>query len=135
MKTEITEFDISEHLSDEESIAEYLTAIMEENDTRMLLSAIGDIAKAKGMSKIASESGLGRESLYKALNENAKPRFDTVLKVLEALGVNISFSAKHVEEQRPARKKTRRKKSDKQLPPARAGKRFRPGVRQKPAHP
>ncbi|MFP4013589.1 MAG: addiction module antidote protein [Chitinispirillaceae bacterium] len=135
MKTEITEFDISEYLSDEESIAEYLTAIMEENDTRMLLSAIGDIAKAKGMSKIASESGLGRESLYKALNENAKPRFDTVLKVLEALGVNISFSAKHIEEQKPARRKARRKKSDKKLPPPKTSKRFRPGIRQKPAHP
>ena len=95
MKTNVSEFDFSEYLSDEESIAEYLTAIIEENDTQMLLSAIGDIAKAQGMNKIASESGLGRESLYKALNANAKPRFETIVRVTEALGVSMCFSPKH----------------------------------------
>jgi probable addiction module antidote protein len=92
MPTKITTFDVSEYLNDEASIAAYLSAIVEECDTQLLLSAIGDIAKARGMSKIASESGLGRESLYKALNSNAKPRFDTILKVIEALGVTIVFN-------------------------------------------
>ena len=92
MPTKVSAFDVSEYLKDEASIAAYLSAIVEEGDPRLLLSAIGDIAKARGMSRIASESGLGRESLYKALNSDAKPRFDTVLKVLGALGVNIVFN-------------------------------------------
>ena len=62
--------DISEYLDDEEMIAEYLSAVLEENDAHLLLKAIGHIAKARGMSKIANDSGLGRESLYKALGEN-----------------------------------------------------------------
>ena len=94
-KIKISDFDVSEYLDDESSIAAYLSAIMEEGDTHLLLAAIGDIAKAKGMSKIASDSGLGRESLYKALNSQAKPRFETILKVLSALGINISFSPQH----------------------------------------
>jgi probable addiction module antidote protein len=94
MSTKVTPFDVSEYLKDEASIAAYLSAILEEGDPKLLLSAIGDIAKARGMSKIASESGLGRESLYKALHSNAKPRFDTILKVISALGVSIVFSAK-----------------------------------------
>jgi len=59
-----------------------------------LLSAIGDIAKARGMSKIATETGLGRESLYKALNPDSKPRFETVIKVLGALGVDLKINAR-----------------------------------------
>lgn len=94
MPSKVSAFDVSEYLKDEASIAAYLSAIVEEGDPRLLLSAIGDIAKARGMSKIASESGLGRESLYKALNSDAKPRFDTILRVLSALGVNIVFNAK-----------------------------------------
>lgn len=90
MKTTI--FDISEMLDDEEMIAEYLSAVIAENDTRLLLKAIGHIAKARGMSKIATDSGLGRESLYKALVENAQPRFDTVMKVLGAMNVKMNFS-------------------------------------------
>ncbi len=79
-------------LDDEEMIAEYLSAVIAENDTRLLLKAIGHIAKARGMSKIATDSGLGRESLYKALVENAQPRFDTVMKVLGAMNVKMNFS-------------------------------------------
>ena len=94
MPTKITAFDVSEYLKDEASIAAYLSAIVEEGDSKLLLSAIGDIAKARGMSRIASDSGLGRESLYKALNSDAKPRFDTIIKVLSALGVNIVFNAR-----------------------------------------
>jgi probable addiction module antidote protein len=94
-KTKVTEFDVSEYLEDEATIASYLNAVLEEDDPRLLLAAIGDIAKARGMSRIASDSGLGRESLYKALNAEAKPRFDTILKVLHALGVNVSISPRH----------------------------------------
>jgi probable addiction module antidote protein len=107
MKTKISSFDISEYLKDEESIAAYLSAILEEGDTNLLLSAIGDIAKARGMSKIATESGLGRESLYKALDSSSKPRFDTVVKVLGALGVNMAFSART---RRPAAHKRNRRR-------------------------
>jgi probable addiction module antidote protein len=107
MKTKVTSFDVSEYLKDEASIAAYLSAIVEEGDTNLLLSAIGDIAKARGMSTIASKSGLGRESLYKALNSKAKPRFDTVVKVLGALGVKMVFNPRrtgsHI-----SRKKSRR---------------------------
>jgi probable addiction module antidote protein len=106
MKTKVTSFDVSEYLKDEASIAAYLSAIVEEGDANLLLSAIGDIAKARGMSTIASESGLGRESLYKALNSKAKPRFDTIVKVLGALGVNMVFNPRTGS--RVSRKKNRR---------------------------
>lgn len=94
MSSKVTVFDVSEYLKDEASVAAYLSAIVEEGDPKLLLSAIGDIAKARGMSKIALESGLGRESLYKALNSSAKPRFDTIIRVLSTLGVNIVFNVK-----------------------------------------
>ena len=93
MAIKISKFDISEYLNNEEAIAAYLSAIVEERDPKLLLSAISDIAKARGMAKIASDSGLGRESLYKALNPEAKPRFDTIMRVLNSLGVNIGFNA------------------------------------------
>jgi len=93
MKTKLKKFDASEYLDDEEMIAEYLTAVLQENDQDLLLSAIGDIAKAQGMKKIAEATGLGRESLYKAFSPGAKPRFETVLKVLSALGLKIHFQA------------------------------------------
>jgi probable addiction module antidote protein len=93
MSTKISAFDVSEYLGDEATIAAYLSEIVKDGDPNLLLSAIGDIAKARGMSRIASDSGLGRESLYKALNSDAKPRFDTILRVLSALGVGIAFSA------------------------------------------
>jgi probable addiction module antidote protein len=93
MAIKISKFDVSEYLNDEESIAAYLSAILEDGDPKLLLSAISDVAKARGMSKIASDSGLGRESLYKALNPEAKPRFETILKVLNSLGVKINFNA------------------------------------------
>ena len=82
-------FDASEYLEDSETISEYLNAAIETGDQALLLSAIGDIAKATGMQKIANDTGLGRESLYKALAPGAKPRFDTVFKILQALGVSL----------------------------------------------
>jgi len=92
MSERMTRFDVSDYLTDEESIAEYLNAVMAEGDQGLLLSAIGDIAKARGMTQIAEASGLGRESLYKALAPGAKPRFETIIKVLRVLGVNLSLS-------------------------------------------
>jgi len=89
-------FDVSDYLDDEETIAAYLNSIIEENDQDLLLSAIGDIAKARGMKQIAEKSGLGRESLYKALAPGAKPRFTTIMGVLKALDVNLMLiPAKH----------------------------------------
>ena len=86
-------FDAARYLDDDAAIAEYLTAILETDDPDLLLLALGDVARAKGMAQIARESGLGRESLYKALAPGAKPRFDTVLKVARALGVRFRAQA------------------------------------------
>lgn len=89
----VTEFDPSEFLDNEEIIAEYLTAALEDENPDFFLAAVGNVAKARGMTAIAERTGLGRESLYKAMAPGAKPRYDTVLKVLHSLGVKISVSA------------------------------------------
>lgn len=84
-----SEFDAADYLDSEEMIAEYLNLALASGDTDLLLAAIADVAKARGMAQVARDSGLGRESLYKALTLGAKPRFDTVFKVLQALGVRM----------------------------------------------
>lgn len=89
----VTEFDASAYLDDDEVVAEYLTAALEDPNPDVFLAAVGNVAKARGMSAIAENSGLGRESLYKALTPGAKPRYDTVLRVLQSLGVKLSVSA------------------------------------------
>ena len=86
-------FDAARYLTDEAAIAEYMTAVLEANEPDLLLLALGDIARARGMAQIAKATGLGRESLYKALAPGAKPRFDTVLKVARALGVKLTAKA------------------------------------------
>ncbi len=83
-------FDAARYLDDEEAIAEYVTAVLETNDPDLLLLALGDVARAKGMAQVAKDAGLGRESLYKALAPGAKPRFETVMKVAHALGVKFT---------------------------------------------
>lgn len=83
-------FDAARYLTDDAAIAEYMTAVLEMDDPDLLLLALGDIARAKGMAQVAKDAGLGRESLYKALAPGAKPRFDTVIKVARALGVRLS---------------------------------------------
>lgn len=93
-KNEITHFDIAEYLENEEIVAEYLNLICQENDPALLLRAIGHVARSKGMAKIAESSGLGRESLYKALDEKAHPRFETVFKVLAAMGIQMRLTPK-----------------------------------------
>ena len=93
MKEKITDFDPAAYLDSEETIAEYLTVTLEENDPDLLLSALSDVARARGVAQIAKNSGLGRESLYKALAPGAKPRFETIMKVMHALGVKLTVHA------------------------------------------
>jgi probable addiction module antidote protein len=86
-------FDAARYLGSDEAIAEYMTAVLELEDPDLLLVALNDVARAKGMTLVAKEAGLGRESLYKALAPGAKPRFDTVLRVARALGVKFTAQA------------------------------------------
>jgi len=88
----ITEFDISQYLDNKEVIAEYLSQVLKDGDMEELLQAVGNIAKAKGMSQISKDTGLGRESLYKTFQAGSKPRFETVMKVLNSLGVKLKVS-------------------------------------------
>ncbi|RUL68680.1 addiction module antidote protein [Dyella choica] len=92
-------FDPSEALSSEEDIAEYLSQVLEEGDQDEILRALGYVAKARGMTQIAEATGLGRESLYKALRPGAKPSFATISKVLAALGVRITVAMSHASAQ------------------------------------
>lgn len=85
----LVEFDAARYLTDDASIAEYINAILETDDFDLLLLALGDVARARGMAQVAQDAGLGRESLYKALTPDAKPRFDTILKVARALGIRL----------------------------------------------
>jgi probable addiction module antidote protein len=87
---DLPEFDITEHLDSDEAIAEYLTVVLEDNDPALFAAALGDIARARGMTEIAKASGLTREALYKALRPTASPRFDTIAKVCKALGVKLT---------------------------------------------
>ncbi len=85
----LTQFDMSKYLDSDESIEEYLNQVLEDGDNAEFIRAVGYIAKAKGMTSIAKDTGLGRESLYKAFNGEANPRFDTVIKVMRSLGFNF----------------------------------------------
>jgi probable addiction module antidote protein len=87
--SEIPEFDAAEYLTSDEEVAAYLTTILEENDAALLAAALGDIARARGMTQVAKDSGITREALYKALRPGSAPRFDTVNRVCAALGVRL----------------------------------------------
>jgi probable addiction module antidote protein len=89
-KIKTARFDASDYLDSEEAIAEYLNAALEDGDADVLLAAIADIAKARGIARVAADAGLGRESLYKTLAPGSKPRMDTVFKLLRALGVKLN---------------------------------------------
>jgi len=93
MKTEITKWDVVDYLKTDDEILNYLDAILEKNDPHLLASALGDIARAKGMTQVAKDAGLGRESLYKALSPTGNPSFATVQKVLSAMGLKLRVSA------------------------------------------
>jgi probable addiction module antidote protein len=90
-KTITTKYDVSEHLRSPEEMAAYLEACMDEadGDAAFIAKALGDIARAKGMSQVARDAGVSRESLYKALSGERTPGFDTVLKVISALGLRL----------------------------------------------
>jgi len=90
-KTITTKYDVSEHLRTPEEMAAYLEACIEEanGDATFIAKALGDIARAKGMSRVARDAGLSRESLYKALSGERSPGFDTILKVMNALGLRL----------------------------------------------
>ena len=88
--TDLPEFDMAEHLDSDQAIAEYLSIVLEENDPADFAHALGTIARAKGMTEVARASGLTREALYKALRPTSQPRFDTIMKVVHALGLQIS---------------------------------------------
>lgn len=87
-----SKFDIADYLDSNEMIAEYLNAVLEEGNEADIITAIGHIAKAVGMTKIAEQTGMSRPSLYKALSEGAKPQFETIMKVLKALGGQIRIT-------------------------------------------
>ena len=87
--SQVSDFDISEYLDDRETITEYLNQVLQDGDMNEILDAIGNIAKAKGITQIAKDTGLGRESLYKTFAKDAKPRFETVVKVLKSLDIKL----------------------------------------------
>jgi len=91
-KIKVSKFDIAEYLGDGLMIEEFLNNALEEGNTEDLIGAIGHIAKAKGMSKIADETGMSRPSLYKALTKGSKPQFETIHKVIKALGGNLTVN-------------------------------------------
>ncbi len=89
---ETSKFDIADYLDNNEMIAEYLNEVLQEGDDSEVIIAIGNVAKAIGMTKIAEETGLSRPSLYKALSEGSKPQFSTIMKVLKAVGGQVRVS-------------------------------------------
>ena len=88
-KTTTTLWDASEHLNSNEDRVAYLEAALDDGDPALITAALGDIARAKGMTQIARDTGLGRESLYKALSPEGNPEFSTVMKVMRALGLKL----------------------------------------------
>jgi probable addiction module antidote protein len=91
--SELKRFDITEHLDSEEAIAEYVNAALAENDPALLAAALGDVARARGMTQLARDTGLSRESLYKGLSGERAPSTDTFLKVIRALGLRLHVVA------------------------------------------
>ena len=87
--TNFTHFDAADYLDNEETIAAYLTDALEDPDPDMFIIAVKTVARARGMTQLAKDGGLGRESLYKALSPGAKPRYETIMKVVRALGVKL----------------------------------------------
>ncbi|MDR1827601.1 MAG: putative addiction module antidote protein [Methylobacteriaceae bacterium] len=87
----IREFDATRYLDNDEVIRECLAACLEDSDPAVFLTALGDVAKAKGVTQLAKDTGLSRESLYKTFSEGTKPRFETIVKITRALGVPLSL--------------------------------------------
>jgi probable addiction module antidote protein len=95
MALKLNDFDPARYLETEEDVAEYLNSMMEEGNTELLIAALGDVARARGMSEIARASGLTREALYRALKSDAQPRFDTIARVCTALGLKLQLEVTH----------------------------------------
>jgi len=95
-KTKTRAWDPAEHLITDEDMAAYLEEALQEGDSALIAAALGDIARAKGMSQIARDAGLGRESLYKALSADGNPEFATIMKVVSALGLQLHASPAQV---------------------------------------
>ena len=91
-KIRLSKFDISDYLGSNEMIAEYLNTVLQDGDDAEMLIALGNVAKAIGMTKIAEKTGMSRPSLYKALSEGAKPQFSTIMKVLKAVGGQVHIN-------------------------------------------
>ena len=92
MTLKTTPWDAADHLTDRASIAAYLDAALEDGDPELIKAALGDIARAKGMSEIAAATGLSRTSLYKALSQDGNPEFATMVKVLHSLGLRVGVT-------------------------------------------
>jgi probable addiction module antidote protein len=93
---ELLEFDAAEYINSDEDVAAYLTTVLEENDPSLLAAALGDIARARGMTQVAKDSGITREALYRALRPGSEPRFDTISRVCSALGVRLVAQVAHI---------------------------------------
>ena len=94
--SELPDFDAAEYLDTDEDVAAYLTAILEENNLALLAAALGDIARARGLTQVAKDSDSTREALYKALRAGSEPRFDTISRDCAALGVRLMAQPAHV---------------------------------------
>ena len=94
--TKIREFDAARYLDNEKMMAKYLTACLEDPKPDVFLAALGDVARAKGITSLSNETGLRRESLYKTFAPGKKPQFDTILKITRALGVPLCVTCAHV---------------------------------------
>jgi probable addiction module antidote protein len=88
----IARFDAADYLDSEVAIAAYINAALEEGDADLLMAAIADVAKARGIAKVAADAGVGRESLYKTLTPGSKPKLETVFKLMHALGVKLTVA-------------------------------------------
>lgn len=88
-----SKFDAADYIKTDEDVATYITAVLVENDPQLLMAALNDIARTKGMANMAEATGLNRESLYKALRPGAKPRFDTVFRIMRGLNIKLEAVA------------------------------------------
>src|SRR5713226_8389356 len=129
-KTTYKAFDAAAYLDNDAVIADYLSAAAEEPNPDVFVAALGDVAKARGMARIAKDSGLGRESLYKALGAGAHPRYETISAVLRALGVKLAVIANPSEPLAPGQRRSRPSSSPHKASRLPAAKRDRRAKRQ-----
>ena len=106
-KIHVTDFEVTDYLNSEEDIAEYLTAAAEDPDPEVLIRALSDVARARGMAKTARDAGCGRESLHKTLSPGSKPQYATVMKIMKALGVRFNVCSVYRDEGRKSSGRTK----------------------------